>query len=224
MSHGIDLLFTYTWSKALDYAAEGSGGSPSNIYDGRNDYGPSSWDREHTITFTHDLDIPVGRNRRWKLGDSAIADAVLGGWRLSGVHTFGSGLAFTPTVANAPLLNDPDFSQLRADVIGNPNVSNPNASQWFNVSAFSEPQQPYRQGTAGRNSLRGPRLVESDVSLSKNLLLSERYKFELRADAFNVFNHVNLTNPSSQIDSSGAGQTSIQVPMRQMQFGMHFQF
>ncbi len=224
-SRGIDFMFTYTWSKALDYASEGSGGSPSNIYNGRNDYGPSSWDREHTLTFTHNLDIPVGRNRRWKLGDNAIADIILGGWRLSGVHTWGSGLAFTPTVANAPLLNDPDFSQLRPDVIGNPYLPNPSASEWFNVAAYSEPLQPFRQGTAGRNSLRGPSLWESDLSLSKNLLLSERFKLELRADAFNVFNHVNLANPSSQIDSSGAGQiTSIQVPMRQMQFGLHFQF
>ncbi len=224
-SHGVDFLLTYTWSKALDYASEGSGGSPSNIYDGRNDYGPASWDREHTVTFTHNLDIPVGRGRRWTLGNNAIADAVLGGWRLSGVHTFGTGLAFTPTVANAPLLNDPDFSQVRADVIGNPSLPNPSASEWFNVAAFSGPQQPFRQGTAGRNSLRGPKQWESDMSLSKNLLLSERYRLELRADAFNIFNHVNLANPASVIDQSGAGQiTSLQLPMRQMQFGLHFQF
>ncbi len=225
-SRGLDFLFTYTWSKALDYASEGSGGSPSNIYDGRNDYGPASWDREHAITFTHDWDIPVGRNRHWTLGNNAIADTILGGWRLSGVHTWGTGLPFTPTVANAPLLNDPDFSNgVRADVIGNPNVPNPSASLWFNPAAYSEPQQPYRQGTAGRNSLRGPHLFVSDLSLSKNLLLSERFKLELRADAFNVFNHVNLGNPSNQIDSSGAGQiTYLQAPMRQMQFGLHFQF
>ncbi len=210
----------------MDYASEGGGGSPSNIYDGRNDYGPASWDREHTVTFTHDWDVPVGRNRHWTLGNNAVADAILGGWRLSGVHTWATGSPFTPTVANAPLLNDPDFSNgVRADLIGNPNVSNPNANLWFNPAAYSEPRQPYRQGTAGRNTLRGPSLWESDLSLSKNLLLSERFKLELRADAFNVFNHVNLSNPASQIDSSGAGQiTSIQVPMRQMQFGLHFSF
>lgn len=47
----------------------------------------------------------------------------------------------------------------------------------------------------------------------------------LRADAFNVFNHVNLAQPNSTVDVSGAGQiTAITVPMRQMQFGLHFQF
>ena len=222
-SHGLDFLVTYTWSKALDYV-EG-GGTPSNSYNLRSDYGPASWDREHVLTFIYNWDLPVGRKGYWKLGNNKIADAIAGGWRLSGVNTISSGLAFTPNVGNAPLLNDPDFNGVRADLIGNPKVSHPNANQWFNVAAYSEPRQPYRQGTASRNSLRGPKLWDSDVSLSKNLLLSERWKLELRGDAFNVFNHVNLGNPSSQIDSSGAGQiTYIQIPMRQMQFGLHFQF
>ncbi len=225
LSHGLAFMFSYTWSKALDYQSEGAGGAPSNSYDGRNDYGPASWDRTQTVTLTYNWDIPVGRNRYWNMGNNAVADAILGGWRFSGVTTFGTGLPFTPTVANAPLLNDPDFSQVRADVIGNPKLPNPNSTQWFNVAAFSEPQQPFRQGTAGRDSLRGPKQWESDMSLAKNLIPSERWQLELRADAFNVFNHVNLANPFSQIDSSGAGQiTALQLPMRQMQFGLHFQF
>ncbi len=216
---------TYTWSKALD-ATEG-GNLPANSYDVNADYGPASFDRTHMLTFEHDWDLPFGVNRHWKLGNNAVADAILGGWRLSGVHTFGSGEPFTPTVANAPLLNDTDFNfgQVRPDVIGNPSVPNQSASLWFNPAAYTEPEQPYRNGTAGRNSLRGPSLFVSDLSLAKNLLRGERRSLELRADAFNVFNHANLQNPSAVIDESGAGQiTNIEVPMRQMQFGLHFHF
>lgn len=224
-SHGLDFLLTYTWGKAL---TDTEGGSvPSNSYNVRSDYGPASWDRTQTLTLEHNWDLPFGRNRYWKLGGNAIAEAVLGGWRLSGVHTFASGEPFTPVVANAPLLNDPDFAQVRADVVGNWQVANPSAAEWFNPAAFSEPQQPFRQGTAGRNSLRGPGLGISNVSLAKNLLSSERRSLELRADAFNVFNHVNLANPASTIDESGAGQITSLLPglsMRQMQFGLHFQF
>jgi hypothetical protein len=229
-SRGLDFLLTYTWSKAL---TDTEGGSvPANSYDVRGEYGPASWDRTHTLTLEHDWDLPFGRNRYWKLGGNAIADAVLGGWRLSGVHTFASGEPFTPEVANAPLLNDPDFAYVRADVIGNWSVPNPSAAEWFNPAAFAEPQQPYRQGTAGRNSLRGPGLAVSNISLAKNLLLSEKRSLELRADAFNVFNHPNLANPGNSngteyVDVSGAGQiTSLLtgVPMRTMQFGLHFQF
>jgi hypothetical protein len=222
-SYGLDFLLTYTWSKAL---TDTEGGSvPSNSYNVRSDYGPASWDRTNTLTFEHNWNLPFGRDRYWKLGSNAAANLIAGGWRLSGVHTVASGAPFTPTVANAPLLNDPDFASLRADVVGSWQVSNPNANEWFNPAAFSEPQQPYRQGTAGRNSLRGPRLWQSDLSLSKNLLSSEHRSLELRADAFNVFNHTNLANPNATIDESGAGQiTAIQVPKRQMQFGLHFQF
>ena len=139
LSYGLDFLLTYTWSKAL---TDTEGGSvPSNSYDVRSDYGPASWDRTHTVTFEHNWNIPVGRDRYWKLGNNTAANLILGGWRLSGVHTIASGAPFTPNVANAPLLNDPDFASLRADVVGNWQVANPNANEWFNPAAFSEPQQ-----------------------------------------------------------------------------------
>ncbi len=221
-SSGFDFLLTYTYSKALG-DSEGAGGFSDN-YNVRASYGPMSWDRTHMITLEHNLDLPFGRGRRWKMGNNLIADAVLGGWRVSGVHTFGSGLPFTPTVSNAPLLNA-DFNSVRADVIGDYHVSDQNRNLWFNPAAFTEPQQPYRNGTAGRDSLRGPGLAVSNVSLSKNLIPSEKWSLELRAEAFNVFNHVNLGLPNSTVDTSGAGQiTYAQVAMRQMQFGLHLRF
>jgi hypothetical protein len=221
-SHGLDFLLTYTWAKAMDNAEGGLG--VSNNYNLRESHGPASWDRTHTVTFTYTWDLPFGRSRRWELGNKVIANAVLGGWRLSGVHQFGSGLPFTPIVANAPLLNA-DFNYVRADIVGNPNLTDPNRKLWFNTQAYSEPQQPFRNGTASRNSLRGPKLAVSDLSIAKNLLLMEGKSLELRADAFNVFNHVNLGLPNALIDVPGAGQiTTIQAPMRQMQFGLHLQF
>ena len=82
LSHGLDFLLTYTYSKAL---TDTEGGSvPANSYDVRADYAPASWDRTNTLTFEHNWDIPVGRDRYWKLNNNAVANAVLGGWRLSG--------------------------------------------------------------------------------------------------------------------------------------------
>jgi outer membrane receptor protein involved in Fe transport len=221
-SHGLDFLLTYTWSKAMDNS-EGGGGF-SNNYDIRASHGPASWDRANEVTFAHNWDLPFGRDRRWNLGNNAILHTIAGGWRLSGTHNFGSGLPFTPTVDNAPLLNT-DFNFVTADVVGDPIVSDPNRNLWFDPAAFTEPQQPFRNGTAHRNSLRGPKLVESNLSISKNLLPIEGKSLEFRAEAFNVFNHVNLGLPNSTIDSLGAGQiTYVQVPMRQMQFALHLRF
>lgn len=222
VSHGLDFLLTYTWSKAMDNS-EGGGGFANN-YDIRASHGPASWDRTNEVTLDHNWDLPFGRNRRWKLGNNAVADAIAGGWRLSGTHNFGSGLPFTPTVNNAPLLNT-DFNYVNADIVGDPIVTSPNRNLWFNPAAFSEPQEPYRNGTARRDSLRGPKLALSNLSISKNLLPIEGKSLEFRAEAFNVFNHVNLGLPNSTIDSLGAGQiTYVQVPMRQMQFALHLRF
>ncbi len=219
-SHGLDFLLTYTWSKAMDNS-EGGGGFANN-YDIPASHGPAFWDRTHELTLEHNWDLPFGKDRYWKLGDNAIANEILGGWRLSGTHNFGSGLPFTPTVSNAPLLNT-DFNYVNADVVGDPIVSNPTCDLWFNPAAFSEPQTPYRNGSAHRDSLRGPRLAVSNLSISKNLLPLEGKSLEFRAEAFNVFNHVNLGLPNSTIDNFGAGQiTNVQVAMRQMQFALHF--
>ncbi len=221
-SRGFDFLLTYTWSKVLGNS-EGAGGFSDN-YNVRASHGPLSWDRTHVVTLAHNFDLPFGRDRYWKLGGSKIADAVLGGWRLSGIHTFGSGLPFTAQVGNAPLLNA-DFNNVRADIIGNPHVPHQSADLWFNPAAFTEPQQPYRNGTVGRNTLRGPDEAVSNISISKNFLPWEGKSLELRGEAYNVFNHVNLGLPNAYIDNQGAGQiTQLQFAMRQMQFGLHFQF
>jgi hypothetical protein len=63
------------------------------------------------------------------------------------------------------------------------------------------------------------------LSFAKNLLTSESKVLEFRAEAFNVFNHVNLGLPNATVDSLGAGEiTYVQVSMRQMQFALRFQF
>ena len=222
VSHGLDVLLTYTWSKALD---NGEGGySYSNSYDVANDHGPATFDRTHAVTLIHNWDLPFGKGRTFLKSTNKVVDAVAGGWRFSGVTTLYSGLAFTPTISNAPLVNA-DFSYFRPDVIGNPSVSNPNASLWFNPAAYTAPQQPYRQGDAGKGTLRGPASFVFNLSLAKEFVIVEGKTLELRWENFNAFNHVNLGLPLAVVDESGAGQiTSTASPMRQMQLGLHFRF
>src|SRR5712692_3734394 len=92
-------------------------------------------------------------------------------------------------------------------------------------------------GNAKRNSLRGPRGFFSDMSLSKNFSITEKYRAQFRFDAYNVFNHPVLGFGSTQgntcIDCSGAGRiTSVEADaspnapngLRQLQFGLRFTF
>jgi outer membrane receptor protein involved in Fe transport len=221
-AHGLDFLLTYTFAKAMDNG--NSGGGFSDNYNVGASHGPADFDRTHAVTIAHNWDLPFGRGRHWELHHNAIAGAIAGGWRLSGVHTFSSGLPFTPTVANAPLLNT-DFNNVRADIVGNPGVANPNRDQWYNPAAYTEPQQPFRNGTASRDSLRGPGLAVSNLSMSKNFLPMEGKSLEFRVEAFNAFNHVNLGLPNNNIDTFSAGRiTYVQASMRQLQLALHFQF
>jgi hypothetical protein len=153
-SRGFDFLVTYTWSKALDYS-EGGGGWSDN-YNPKASYGPATWDRTNTLTYAFNWALPLAHNRFWSTGDSKLAKALVDGWRMSGVGNFGSGLPFSPGVSNAPLLNA-DFNYVLADKVGDPHVGHPDRDLWFDPSAYTEPQEPFRNGNAGRNSLRGCR-------------------------------------------------------------------
>jgi len=222
VSHGLDFLLSYTWSKAMDNGEGGYGFD--NNYDVRNDHGPASFDRTHAVTLLNNWDLPFGKGRKYLTNTSKVVDGVAGGWRLSGITTMYSGVAFSPTISNAPLVNA-NLNGTRPDIIGNPNVTNPNANLWFNPAAYTAPQQPYRDGDASKGSLRGPALFVFNLSLSKDFVIVENKTLEFRWENFNAFNHVNLGLPATQIDVGGAGQiTSVANPMRQMQLALHFRF
>jgi hypothetical protein len=83
----------------------------------------------------------------------------------------------------------------------------------------------FTEGTLGRNAIRGPGSINTDVSLSKHLLfLKEKLDGELRLDAFNVFNHANFTNPNTNIESPLFGQVSGTNGPRILQVALHFKF
>jgi Carboxypeptidase regulatory-like domain/TonB dependent receptor len=221
-SHGLDFLLTYTWSKAMTNSEGGY--NFSDNYNIRGDHGPASWDHTHALTLLHTWDLPFGEGRRWASKTSKVADAFVGGWRFSGVTTLLSGAAFTPFVSNAPLLNT-DFNNVRPDIVGGPHVSSPNRVLWFNPGAYTSPQQPFRNGTASKGSLRGPPQYLFNLSLSKNFVITEGKTLEFRWENFNAFNHTNLGLPNSTVDVSDAGRiTYAATDMRQMQLGLHFRF
>ena len=101
-------------------------------------------------------------------------------------------------------------------MIGDPNLSSGRSiNQWFNINAFAIPGCPASQpvcqnpdnvgrfGNAGVNTLRGPRLVNLDLALTKYFQLTERIRLQIRANATNVFNHPNFENPDADISDVG---------------------
>ena len=221
-ARGLDFIVAYAYSKALDDTE--LGGVSDNNLDYKADYGPASFDRRHQLVVSNVWQIPFGRGKRFGSNTNRALDLIAGGWEFNGISTLTSGAPFTAQVGNAPLLNA-DFSNVRPDRIGNPKVAHPNRTMWFNPQAFTAPQQPYRDGNVGRNSLLGPRTFLMNLSLAKVFTITEGKTLQFRWENFNALNHVNLNQPANYVDNSNAGViTSLRADMRQMQFGLHLRF
>ena len=101
-----------------------------------------------------------------------------------------------------------------------PNVSNPNALEWFNPAAFALQTTPY--GTVGRDTVWGPGIRQWDLGFAKNFALSERRYFQFRGELFNAFNNVNYAPPISTDDSAGFGTITAARAGRNIQLGLKF--
>lgn len=217
LSHGLSFIFNYAYAKTMD-SGTASGNSTSvdvwqNAYDVSANYGLSTLDVRNTINGSATYELPFGKGKL--LGLHGIADEVLGGWRVTGVYQIHSGIPFTVNTSN----DGQDLSGSGANqcgcgyewlpnVVGNPNLShpshfNPSVDQWYNVAAFQTPAS----GTFGderRNTLIGPNWRDLDLSLDKVFQLPRKITFDLRADAFNSFNHPNFAQPDL---ATGTGVT-----------------
>ena len=221
---GLNILAHYTWSRITNNDGD------YFIHDRSLGRGPASYDRAHVFFFTEVWDLPIGRGKRFLGGTSKGLDYLIGGWQLNSTTTWQSGLSFTPTVSGANC--SVNAGPCRPDLVGDPNVDSPNRNQWFQGGVG--PGSPWAKapdgefGNAERGSLRGPSFFQSDLSIFKKFSLRENMRVEFRAEAFNIFNHVNLGLPTAQVDDANAGRiTSLQFPnarMRQFQFGARLVF
>jgi hypothetical protein len=86
---------------------------------------------------------------------------------------------------------------------------------------------PGQIGNAGRNTLRGPSFFQTDLSVAKDVRLTERVAVQFRTDAFNVFNKVNLANPIAAVDATNGGEINalaIGAIQRTIQFSLRVSF
>ncbi|MGA3194988.1 MAG: TonB-dependent receptor [Terriglobales bacterium] len=224
---GLYLLSNFTWAKSLDVGTFGPGDGNGNQFCFHCNYGPSGTVRPWSWVSAANWELPLGHGKAYANGLNRAGDAVVGGWALSGIFNFEAGQYFTPYNLGSPAnLNSPIYD--RPDQIGNPHVSHPNRNEWYNPAAYTEPPQ-YTFGDAGRNSLLGPGLGLVDLSLTKSIAITEKTHVDLKWDAFNALNRVNLNTPTCSgaafVDYVNAGQIcSIVDFRRRMQLGAHLTF
>src|SRR5260370_9354660 len=119
----------------------------------------------------------------------------------------------------------------RPNLVGDPNggtcrggAAVGTASCWFNTSAFATPAV-YTFGNLGRNTLRGGRFQNVDMSLVRSFPFAEKRRLEFRAEAYNMLNHVNLGQPDATVADAGFGKvTKTRGPQRNLQLALKLFF
>jgi hypothetical protein len=231
---GFQYIVSYTWSKAIDtgssgwFAAEnGPGGSSSfqNYYDPNGSRSVSSYDIPHFLSMSGVWELPFGRGKKY-FNQHGAASWILGNWQTNAVVQLRSGQPYNLTVPGdvANIGNTLSFWNYgRPNLLGNPRPAHPTTQQWFNPNAFAVPSFSY--GNFGRNVLRSPSVYDADFSLFKNFPVTESILVSFRMEFFNVFNMQNYGVPNSLIGDPGVGRiTSVVIPPRQIQFGLHLSF
>ena len=232
LKQGLEIRANYTWSKNLDMnsgltiaQSNNQGQMVMNPYDLSRDWGPSALNVKNQASISLRYQLPFGR------GMHGIGERLIGGWQVNSIITMLSGFPFTPLIgANRSGDGDtrnPDRPSLNTAFTG-PVVTG-NINQWFNPNAFILPVAG-TYGTLGRGVYSGPGLATADVSLFKNIGLSERTHLQFRAEAFNALNRSNFGTPNATVFSGAAISptagliTSTATTSRQIQFGLKLIF
>ncbi|HEX8844973.1 MAG TPA: TonB-dependent receptor [Pyrinomonadaceae bacterium] len=233
----------YTWSHSIDNANDplvGNAGESTRTFPrdssgfaggfGRPERGNSGFDVRHRFVLNFVYDVPLKF-------ENDMLDRILGNWSMSGIVTAQSGLPYG--IFGSIDSAGSGFSQ-RADFAspGNPlNVApstlppNPRVQTGPDRTMFANPTRPTGnatfgvQGQVGRNQFYGPDFQKTDFSLIKRIPLTERYKFTVRADFFNIFNRVNFGVPDGIITNNTFGRSTFTVSTpRVIQFAGRFEF
>lgn len=216
----VRVLGAYTFSKSIDNSSNWNdeGMNPFNFRISRS---LSAFDMTHNLVVSYTWELPFQR-----LAPGRIGRAALGGWELSGISRFTSGLPITLTASGDRSLVGTGGVD-RPNYNGGPiNIFDPRATSahlYFDRSPFSEEQLGVA-GNANRRFFHGPGLNNSDVSLVKRTTIRERFSTELRVEFFNVFNHAQFTNPVGNFTSGTFGRvTSARDPrIGQVALKVHF--
>ena len=191
---GLQLSLSYTYSHSIDDSSSARDPLIVNTYDLARARASSNFDQRHLFTLSYIYDLPFFKN-------PGLANKILGGWQWSGITTVQTGTPFTPGNGivgdNAGVGNNVSTgaSQSFPDVAGDPKANIPNlpftgfGPLFYNPSAFAPPRG-LTFGDTPRNFLINPRRTNFDMALFKQLAINERVHFEFRAEAFNVFNHI----------------------------------
>jgi hypothetical protein len=236
VSSGWGFDFNYTFSKSMDIASGSESGGTSTIQDAFNPGASrslSDFDIRHNITANTVVELPFGKGKAFVHDIPAWANQIIGGWQVSALTKFRSGLPLTISTGGIYPTNYLSSSL----AILKPGATLPQTKVGFNeigvpgvfpdTSVVNNFYGQYPGTVGARNLIRGPRQLNTDLSLGKRFGLPwEGHSVQVRAEAFNAFNAVNWDNPSSLTlaNPTTFGQITAAAEARVMQFALRYEF
>lgn len=218
-SHNFTVLSVYTWSHCMQNAETygnrlGLGGaSYQNPYNRNGDIAVCDFDLRHNAATSLVYEVPKFSNR--------VMNQLVSQWQLGGLFTIHTGFPFTPTTGVDNSLTG--LGQDRPNVVGEPYVRDTQSLVWINPASLV-PNPLGTFGNAGYNSLIGPGFVNVDANIVRFFKITERQKFQLRFEFFNVLNHTNYNLPVSSRSSSAFGRIQSSGDPRILQFAVKYSF
>jgi hypothetical protein len=146
---------------------------------------------------------------------------ITGNWQLSGIFKAQAGGYSTVLSGRDNTLIGINLD--RPNLVGDPTVSSPTIDKWFNAAAF-EQNAAGAFGNVGRFTLLGPGNWNLDMALTRGFYVKERHRIDIRAEAFNVFNHTRFNNPNTTLTSTTFGKITTSMDPRIMQFALKYTF
>jgi hypothetical protein len=219
LNHGLTVLANYTWSKSIDNGS-GDGSQASNPFNIANDRGVSDFNIPHRFVASFIWQLPDLKNQ------PRLVREIAGGWEVNGIATLQSGAPIN--IVSGVDNSQSGVGQDRANVVGDWRISGDRSksqtiAKFFNTAAFAA-NTPGTFGTVGRNVLIGQASKNVDFGVIKSFDIVERLKLQFRAEAFNLFNHANLNNPTANASSTNFGVITAAGPPRVMQLALKLMF
>ena len=223
-SRGLTFNAHYTWGRAISINEgdfySGSNQRAQDETNWRANKGPATYDIAHRFVADAVYQLPFAA---WSQG-SRVFRQIAGGWQLAGTFSAQSG-------DRLDIVQRSNYDSSRPDYVGgNIYSTTGDRFQWFNPAAFAQVPLsrgsggPSRPGNLGKYVAVGPHSWGTNLSLARTFTIAERYRFQVRADAFSAFNHVSLGNPQMDVTSATFGRILAVGGSRGMQMNARFTF
>jgi hypothetical protein len=204
-SNGFKVSVAYTLGKSLDNASS-KRDVMWNTYDDSNYWGPSGYDRRHSLVVSYIYDLPFWREQ------GGLLHNMFGGWQVAGSTFIRTGTPFSITRSNDIAGVGEGSNGQPVDIIGDPKANSngqfsngSDGNYAFDPKAFANPA-PGKFGNSTRNILYNPIDQQWDIALFKNFSLGGMRRIQFRAEFFNFPNHPDLNGPNTDITNSNFGR------------------